>query len=166
MPTISIAIGSNDQQQQNIAQALEQLRAFLTAIELSPTYESAPVGFSGQAFWNLVLIAHTELDRPSLIKQLKAIEDAQGRIRDRCHPVKSLDLDLLIYDFEQEMSPHADILSYSYVLKPLQDLRPKWLHPQSNVTLELLWVNFSGINVKLSVKNVNWFAYCLLNTDQ
>ena len=60
---------------------------------------------------------------------------------------RSLDIDLLLYnDLVRESPrprlPHADILEYSFVLRPLAELAPDVRHPVTRMTMCEHWQQF------------------------
>ena len=50
-----VSIGSNEQPQRHIKQAIELLRQQFGQLDMSPVYESEAVGFDGDNFLNLVV---------------------------------------------------------------------------------------------------------------
>jgi 2-amino-4-hydroxy-6-hydroxymethyldihydropteridine diphosphokinase len=67
-------------------------------LTVSIVYESEPVGFSGDTFYNLVVGFYTDLAIIEIIEQLRQIESDHGRIRNgHKFTSNSLDLDLILY---------------------------------------------------------------------
>jgi 2-amino-4-hydroxy-6-hydroxymethyldihydropteridine diphosphokinase len=60
---------------------------------------------------------------------------------------RPLDIDLLLYG-EQVISeppvhvPRSDVLEYGFVLRPLAELAPELVHPQTGQTLSSHWQQF------------------------
>ena len=93
-----VSIGSNIDRERNIRTAVAALRAGFGALRLSRVYECPAVGFSGEAFYNLVAGFDTELSPAELSARLRAIENAQGRVRSGGKfSSRTLDIDLLSY---------------------------------------------------------------------
>lgn len=104
---------------------------------LSPWYETAPVPVSDQPwFVNAVIAARSELSAASALAALHDIESRFGRTRTIRNEARVLDIDLLDYDGQllEEGGltiPHPRLHQRAFVLLPLRDLEPAWVHPQS-----------------------------------
>lgn len=146
---VFVGIGSNQQREIRIRQALAALRDRFGPLLLSPVYNSPSFGFDGSDFLNLVAGFDTELDLSSVVDEFRAIEDRLGR--DRRLPKFSsrpIDLDILLYgdlvvDTAGFHVPRNEILEHPFVLKPLQDLIPEGRHPQSGETYRELWLRMA-----------------------
>ena len=142
---IYIAIGSN-LSYKNFRKPLDVCRAAVSALEKkgcyllaqSRWYRSAPIPASTQPFFiNGVVAIKTEKDPSSLMSQLHQIEYEFGRIRLQSNAARTLDLDLLSYHDlikegpETPLLPHPRMVNRSFVLFPLAEIAPNWLHPIS-----------------------------------
>ncbi len=148
MPQIFISLGSNADREYHIRQAVIELAAVFGALQLSTVYESESVGFVGDAFYNMVVGARTELSIAQCVHVFKAIEDKYGRVRDSAkYSGRTLDLDLLTYDEvvcqEPAQLPRDEIIHNAYVLLPLAELAPDLIHPVSGLTYSQLWQSYS-----------------------
>ena len=74
MSTAFLSIGSNIDAERNIASAMQELAKTFPGARFSPVYRSAPVGFTGDTFINLVAVIETGLDPLQLKNQLTALE--------------------------------------------------------------------------------------------
>ena len=109
---------------------------------LSNWYESAPVPISDQPWYlNAVAEATTELDASSTLAALHYIERRFGRVRTERNAARVLDLDLL--DFAGMLSdasdlalPHPRLHERAFVLLPLGELCPDWVHPVSGIAVQ------------------------------
>ena len=109
---------------------------------LSHWYESAPVPISDQPWYlNAVAEATTELDASSTLAALHNIERRFGRVRTERNAARVLDLDLL--DFAGMLSdasylalPHPRLHERAFVLLPLGELCPDWVHPVSGIAVQ------------------------------
>jgi 2-amino-4-hydroxy-6-hydroxymethyldihydropteridine diphosphokinase len=145
MAHVYVSLGSNQQREQRIRQAIAELRLHFGAIQLSPVYDSAAVGFDGSNFLNLVAGFDSELGVEAVLRTFHEIEDRLGR--DRSLPKfasRPIDLDLLLYDdvildVPGIRIPRPEILVHAFVLKPLQDLAPTLRHPETGQTYAELW---------------------------
>lgn len=55
MPRVWVSVGSNIDRERHIRVALRELRQAFGELTVSPVYETAAVGFDGDAFLNLVV---------------------------------------------------------------------------------------------------------------
>ena len=132
--------------------ALEAINALFSPIEFSSVYESVAVGFEGDNFFNLVVGFETELPLTELDEKLDQIEQECGRKRgEERFASRTMDLDLLVYGDhvchdEHWDIPRGEITRYAFVLKPLAELAPDFLHPESGLSFSQLWEagDFSG----------------------
>ncbi len=80
---VYVGLGSNQDRDNNIKLAVLALRRRFDEITLSPVYDSAPVGFEGDNFLNLVVGFDTDHSLPAVIAAFREIEDRLGRKRQR-----------------------------------------------------------------------------------
>ena len=110
--------------------------------ELSHWYESAPVPLSDQPWYlNAVAEATTELNAASALAALHSIERRFGRIRTERNAARVLDLDLLdfagiVSDASDLALPHPRLHERAFVLLPLGELCPDWVHPLSGIAIQ------------------------------
>ncbi len=126
-----IGLGSNlEQPRRQLEQAFEAL-AGLAESELlarSSLYRSAPMGPADQPdYLNAVALLQTRLEPLALLDQLQAIENDQGRRRERRWGPRTLDLDLLLYDdlvmdHPRLRLPHPGMAERDFVLLPLLEI--------------------------------------------
>jgi len=148
MPLCFISIGSNINREHNINSALGVLQLQFGEFQHSSIYESTAVGFTGDAFYNLVSAFNCSQEASHIASQLKQIEADHGRIRSKeKFSARTLDLDLLLYDqqiinTENLNIPHHDILNYAFVLEPLAEIAPNHQHPINKLSYAQLWQDF------------------------
>ena len=101
---------------------------------LSPWYQSEPLPLSNQPWYiNGVLKVKTSLNPNNLLKTLLKIENSFGRTRKKKNESRVIDLDLLTYndlviDSKLLVIPHARMHIRRFVLDPLIDIAPEWVH--------------------------------------
>ncbi len=106
----------------------------------SPWYESKPVPVSDQPWYvNGVVTVTTSLQPSALMQRLLAIELGLGRERSVPNAPRTLDLDILAYgdriideadDSDLKLKiPHPRMHIRSFVIIPLCDISPTWVHP-------------------------------------
>lgn len=142
---VFVSIGSNQQREVRIRQAVNALRKEFGRLILSPVYNSPAFGFEGSDFLNLVAGFDTDASVAAVVEQFREIEDRLGR--DRSLPKfasRPIDLDILLYgDLAIETAsfhiPRAEIAEHPFVLKPLQDIFPEGRHPHTGETFRAMW---------------------------
>ena len=132
---------------QTLEAALADLgRRGVRIIRVSPWYCTAPVPASDQS-WYVNSVAEVETDLPAdeLLALLHAVEHAFGRVRSVPNAPRLIDLDLL--DFRGETArgglgratlPHPRLQDRAFVLRPLADLAPGWVHPVTGAPIQAL----------------------------
>lgn len=148
MPRVFVAVGSNlGDRRQNLATARNALArtAGIRGLKMSPVYETEPVGGPSQGkFLNAVWEIETSLSAREFLKKLLGIEETMGRVRTEKNAPRVIDLDILFYGSEiiEEPGlsvPHPRLHERLFVLTPLKDLAPDWVHPKLNQTVRELW---------------------------
>lgn len=135
---VFVALGSNlGEREVHLAGAVSALRRLRGAhlLEVSPVYETDPVGPPEQGpYLNAVARLRVSLAPRALLHRLLEIEAAAGRVRSEPNAPRTLDLDLLFYG-ERELDepglrvPHPRLHQRAFVLEPLRDIAPDWIHP-------------------------------------
>lgn len=140
----------------NLRNAANRINAFpgMTILARSRIYESAPVGVKPQYlhlnYLNAVLIIATEMDVNSLSTRVHTIEADMGRVRtaDRFAP-RPIDIDILyagdeIRNEDDLTLPHPRWAERRFVIQPLADVRPGFIFPGSNQTVEQILSSLPG----------------------
>ncbi|GAA5525765.1 2-amino-4-hydroxy-6-hydroxymethyldihydropteridine pyrophosphokinase [Microbulbifer aestuariivivens] len=160
-----LSLGSNIDRERNIRAGLDALaREFggVGALRVSRVFESVAVGFDGENFYNLVVGVHTDLPVGQLSLRLRAIEDANGRVRGGPKfSARTLDIDILTYDelageFDGVQLPRAEIVKNAFVLLPLAELAPAQRHPLSGETFAEMWAQYDKGRQKLWPVDFVW----------
>lgn len=140
-----ISIGSNIDREQHIRQGLIDLQQLFGTLSISSVYESDPVGFTGDAFYNLVVGFHSEDDAYNVATQLRQLEFAHGRsLESKKFSARNLDLDLLLFgdaiiQDSHVKIPRDDIENYAFVLQPLAEIAPLLIHPVLKKSYAQMW---------------------------
>jgi 2-amino-4-hydroxy-6-hydroxymethyldihydropteridine diphosphokinase len=130
-----IGVGSNlDNPQVQVASGIDALSALPSTqvIARSRLYLSAPLGPQDQPeYVNAAVGLLTQLDAPSLLSQLKLLEQSLGRGKPivRWGP-RVIDFDLLVFgtariDSELLTVPHPGLAARAFVVVPLRDVAPE-----------------------------------------
>lgn len=136
-----IAVGSNlGDRESNIMKAIDVVEnsygCFVTKV--SELYETKPVGFVDQNdFLNGAIEVRTMLTPNELLKRMHTIENEFKRDRTIKWGPRTIDLDIIFYDnlvtWDQDIVlPHPLMHERMFVLKPLCDIAPYYVHPLLN----------------------------------
>jgi 2-amino-4-hydroxy-6-hydroxymethyldihydropteridine diphosphokinase len=106
---------------------------------LSRWFVSAPIPPSGQppyvnAVASLAVDPGATIDPADLLARLMAVEEACGRSRGVANAARTLDLDIiaigsLVRADPDPILPHPRAHLRAFVLAPLADVAPCWVHP-------------------------------------
>ncbi|KAF8902583.1 Dihydropteroate synthase-like protein [Gymnopilus junonius] len=128
----------------------------IAVVNTSFLYETAPMYVTDQpSFINCACVVETNLSSRTLLRVLKEIESIVGRIPTIRHGPRAVDLDIIFYDehvvdtrsdtssnlddVEGELIvPHPRMQEREFVLRPLNDMIPEYVHPVSKKTIATL----------------------------
>jgi len=138
MSKVFVGVGSNlGDREFLIRKAVESMRDLprTLVVRVSSLYDTDPVGEVDQpAFLNAVVWLETTLEPRELLWQLLLIEKRMGRVRSQRWGPRPIDLDLLFYgeetvDEPDLKIPHPEAHRRAFVLMPLLELDPEFVHP-------------------------------------
>ncbi|MEM1347999.1 MAG: 2-amino-4-hydroxy-6-hydroxymethyldihydropteridine diphosphokinase [Myxococcota bacterium] len=133
-----VALGSN------LGDRAAALEAALRALDeterialevVSSFYETAPMYVSDQpVFLNACAEVSTSRTPESMLDELMRIERELGRVRDVDKGPRTIDLDLIAFGGEVRATdtltlPHPGLPERAFVLVPLREIAPQWVHP-------------------------------------
>lgn len=147
----AIALGSNlaskfGDREANLREAVRRIEGLGEVLAVSSFYDTEPVGFVEQPrFLNGALVLETKLGPQELMRGLLGVERAMGREREGAvaKGPRLIDLDLLLYGdwvlwAEDLILPHPRMEERRFVLEPLAEIAPDWVHPVLGVTVREL----------------------------
>lgn len=147
MNKVFLLIGGNmGHRLQNLHQAVSLLAAACgPVIQQSAVYETAAWGKTDQAaFLNQALLLTTSLSAGDLITTILSVEEKMGRRRLERFGPRLIDIDMLFYnddiiDAPNLTIPHPEMQNRRFVLVPLNEIAPSFVHPVFHKTVaELL----------------------------
>ena len=151
-----IAMGSNIEPESNLPRAVQLLSERTELVEVSPVYETAPVGKEDQAnFLNAAVVLRTPHSAAVLKREvLSQIEQTLGRVRteDKNAP-RTLDLDIALFDYQtlevgSRHIPDPDLLEYAHLAVPLADVAPFYVHPETGQALREIADSLPRVGMK------------------
>ena len=148
-----IALGSNlGEREQNLAAAVRAVGSLGKVLAVSSSIDTAPVGYLDQPrFLNGALLLRTSLPAVVLLESLLTIERDMGRDRANV-PAKGprlIDLDLIFYgdlvlETKELTLPHPAMQEREFVLAPLAEIAPRWVHPVLGASVAELLARLSA----------------------
>jgi 2-amino-4-hydroxy-6-hydroxymethyldihydropteridine diphosphokinase len=134
---VLLGLGANlGDPRRQLRDAVGRLRALLDGVRVSSVYRSEPVGHREQPdFYNLVAGGWTRLGPEALLRGVLEIERAMGRERTFANAPRPIDIDVLSYGGRVVRTPaltlpHPRIAERGFVLHPLAEVAPEWVHPE------------------------------------
>jgi 2-amino-4-hydroxy-6-hydroxymethyldihydropteridine diphosphokinase len=142
---VFLGIGSNlGNRKENLTFAISGIGEETGRVLLSSSvYETEPWGFdSGNQFLNMVVKVETRLLPSDLLDSLLEIEKSMGRVRDKKqYSSRVIDIDILFYEdldiaYHNLKIPHPHIQDRRFVLVPLAEIAPDFIHPVLQKTVK------------------------------
>ncbi|MEQ9619366.1 MAG: 2-amino-4-hydroxy-6-hydroxymethyldihydropteridine diphosphokinase [Deltaproteobacteria bacterium] len=145
MARVFLGLGSNlGNRKENLREAVQMMSAFTEIVMVSSAYETEPVGNEEQPdFLNCAVEIKTSLPPRKLLAELKAVEDKLGRVRKEKWGPRTIDIDIIFYDnlvidSDELNIPHPGSHLRRFVLEPLSEISPDFIHPALDVPLSQL----------------------------
>ncbi|MNK07061.1 Deoxyguanosine kinase [compost metagenome] len=136
--TAILGLGSNmGNRLENLQSCINYIHNHIaTVVKVSGLYENPSVGFEGENFYNCCIAVHTQKHPQELLFALQEAEHQGGRVRsttERYHS-RTIDIDTIAFNNEiinddNLQVPHPRMQDRNFVLIPLRDISPAWVHP-------------------------------------
>ena len=145
MTQVYLGLGSNIEPEHHLALGLARLSQDYPLLAVSPWYRSPAMGFEGPDFINLAVLIECPDDVATLVADLKQLETEFGRAPDAVkYSSRALDIDILLFgetvgEFAGLQLPRSDIRHCAFVLRPLLDIYPHGIDPQTGEPLADYW---------------------------
>ncbi|MGB5394405.1 MAG: 2-amino-4-hydroxy-6-hydroxymethyldihydropteridine diphosphokinase [Lutimonas sp.] len=139
-----LSLGSNlGDRLQNLQDAVNMLAEKCGHISIiSSVYESRSWGFESDNFYNICLKLSTYLNPEILLEKILSIENHFGRQRtkDKTYRARTIDIDIIFFDDEIIFSetllvPHPHLAERKFVLVPLAEIAPNFIHPITKISI-------------------------------
>lgn len=148
MPIAYLNIGSN---KGNSLALIEQAVALIellcnSSAQRSEIVKSEPWGYNSEnQYLNIGIAIETSISPLKLLNALQEIEqsvsptphrDSNGNYIDREIDIDIIAIDSLVIDMPQLSIPHPRMHLREFVLQPMHELNPDWVHPKLNLKPE------------------------------
>lgn len=142
-----LSLGSNmGDKRENLLEAIKRVGELenTEVVKSSTILETEPFGYIEQDnFLNACLEVKTLLTPQEFLSSILKIELDMGRVREIKWGPRVIDIDILFYDDEiiQEDNlavPHPWICEREFVLEPLSEIAPNYVHPLERKTIMML----------------------------
>ena len=151
---IFLGIGSNlsssfGDRFKNIDLAISFLETYkFNIIKKSSFYETFSYpNKSNPKFINNVIAVETKLPPVDLMSVLIFVEEKLERKRSKKNDPRTCDLDIIDYNYQimnfkhgdlELTLPHKEMINRNFVLYPLREIYPNWIHPLTKININVL----------------------------
>ena len=151
-----VAYGSNmGDRLANIEQGLKDLDVDgVEILKRSETRETKPMGYVEQGdFLNGCVLVRTVFTPEELLEVCHEAENNANRVRNIHWGPRTLDLDIIAYDSdiiktEDLTIPHPEMQNRRFVLEPMAEICPDWVHPVLHMSAKELLDKLPSENVR------------------
>lgn len=152
---VYVTFGSNQgERKENILSAIDLMeKKQMEFLRISTMYETAPYGLKEQPkFMNCAALIKTTCAPMELMDTLLDIEKVLGRVRNVKWGPRTIDIDIIFYDnkiinFVDLIIPHPDMQNREFVLRPLAEIAPDYIHPKFKKSVAALLNEIAGVRV-------------------
>ena len=143
MNTVYLQLGSNiGERDQLISKAVDTIHERIGSVNVrSQVYESTPWRVDGQAnYLNQIIEVKTLFSAKETLALILKIETELGRVRLEKWGERLIDIDIIFFNNDIiETSilciPHKHMHERNFVLAPLSEIAPNFIHPKYNKTV-------------------------------
>src|SRR3989338_8608389 len=146
---IFLGLGSNvGNREDNLRHAIERLAPQIRLEKHSAIYRTMPMYVKEQPeFLNMTIQAETELSAHEVFQKIDTIQKEMGEHRK--NQPRSIDIDILFFGHKiietpELKIPHPKIAERAFVLVPMNDIAPDFVHPVLGVQIETLLSRVEG----------------------
>jgi len=143
---VYLSLGSNLGDREGcLREAISRLGDLGVISQVSTFYETQPVEVRGDQPWflNCALAMETELEAVAFLGRMLAVEQSMGRVRTEPKGPRTIDIDILFFgndvlDTPELTVPHPTMHQRRFVLQPLAEIAPAFVHPVLKRTVQEL----------------------------
>ena len=142
MSEVIFGLGSNlNKPVMQLQNALNNLNMYFALQKVSNTYKSQSLLKDNQEdYYNIAVLAKTDKTPQEILSITQKIEKDMGRIKLKKWGERVIDIDIIDYNREIFKSdnleiPHNQMIYRSFVLKPLQEIMPDYIHPELKISV-------------------------------
>ncbi len=153
---VSLGLGSNlGDRHGYLIEAIDRLKSQIKIEAVASIYETEPWGYLDQPqFLNTACVGATSLTPNELLVFVKSIETEMGREATFRYGPRVIDIDVLliedqIIETDSFHIPHAALAERAFVLVPLAEIAPQFIHPVLNNPIETLRDRVDASAVKI-----------------
>ena len=148
---------------ENLNLAVSYLETYYIKINKRSSFYETPSypDIKNPKFINLVVEVSTNLSLEDLVSVLIFVEEKLERKRIKKNEPRTCDIDIIDYngkvmDFTYKnlifKVPHEKLIYRNFVLFPLQEIAPKWIHPETKDSIDVLINKLSNEDKKSILK--------------
>ena len=148
MNAVFLGLGSNKGDRFGyLRQAVDSLKRIpgVAVKAVSSVYETEPRGVEIQSdFLNAAALVESDVPAEELVGSLKMLERSLGRTASQRWGPREIDIDMLFYgglvlDTALLIIPHPELHKRRFVLEPLLELAPDFMHPRLRASVSVLY---------------------------
>ncbi len=143
MSEIIFGLGSNlNNPVMQLQTAVDNLCKYFVLKKVSSIYKSQSLLKDNQDdYYNIAVLAETDKLPYEILSITQNIEKDMGRIKLKKWGERVIDIDIIDYNREiikhdNLEIPHNQMIYRSFVLKPLQDINPDYIHPVLKISVQ------------------------------
>ena len=110
-------------------------------------------------FVNIGLLAEYNFNHTKLIKEISLIEKKIGRVKSKKNDPRVCDIDIIDFNGLIKRNkllklPHPRSHTRNFVLYPIKEIDPKWIHPISKKNVDFL-INELSLNSRIEITRLH-----------
>ncbi|MEF3254475.1 MAG: 2-amino-4-hydroxy-6-hydroxymethyldihydropteridine diphosphokinase [Deferribacterales bacterium] len=163
MDNAFLGLGSNiNNKSQNLINALKELSNHTKIVKISSVYRSQSLLKDHQEdYFNITIKIQLTHDPQNLLSLIKNIESKLGRIdvgfwRERLIDIDILDFNNKVLKFNNLSIPHPEMVKRTFVLYPLKEIEPEYIHPILQCNIDDIIKNINDDLNITKIGRLNW----------
>lgn len=143
MSEIIFGLGSNLKNPvMQLQTAVDNLGRYFELQRVSSIYKSQSLLKDNQDdYYNIAVLAETDKFPQEILSIAQSIEKNMGRVKLKKWGERIIDIDIIDYNrdiikYDNLQIPHSQMIHRSFVLKPLKDIMPEYIHPVLNLSVQ------------------------------